>query len=163
MSDPLSVAASVVGLVTISAQIYTMVNKFVSTVKDAPSFARTVSSEVNAFYGCVCSFQALLSTAAFQPARGELLSARNVITTLADAVLILDEIGQEVAPLALVQTTDMSVVERARWTRKKARLLELEERLHRCTGSLTLQVNILQWYVSAIRCHVTLVADQYHL
>ncbi|KAK5116103.1 hypothetical protein LTR85_009385 [Meristemomyces frigidus] len=145
MGDPLTVAASVVALVTISAQIYTAVDSFVDKVKDAPSRAHSLRSDVNSFHGCISSFQVLLTTAAFQPTCGELLSARNVVTTLTDAVPLLDEIKEELSPLTVTQSGRMSIVDRGRWVSRSGRLLLLQKRLHNSISILTLQVSILQW------------------
>ena len=46
MSDPLSVAASIAGLIALAGELYIALDEFVSNVRDAPSLAQPLQSLV---------------------------------------------------------------------------------------------------------------------
>jgi len=59
MGDPLSVAVSVVGLITISAQIAGMAKDLFGKVKDAPKTMMQVKEEVESMQQIFCQVQVL--------------------------------------------------------------------------------------------------------
>lgn len=147
MSDPLSVAASIAGLVSLAGQLYNVLDTFISGVRDAPSMARTVHAELNACRTLLVALQGLLSGPAFSHSRATLIPAHSVIVSFTDAVLLFSELEATILPLAGLRTT--TFVARARWARKEPRLTVLTSRLQWHKSTLVLQLNILQWYVES--------------
>lgn len=143
MGDPLSVSAGVVGLVTVSTQLFIAVGSFIGSVKDAPALARDICSEIGAFQSCLGSVSNILSKSSFKAERGSLIAADNVVTTLTDAVLLFHDLDRIVRPLLV--DTNQGVRYKRRWAQKKTKLAELVNRLQWHKQTLTLQLAIMKW------------------
>ena len=82
MGDPLSVAASITGLLTLAGQLYIALDGFITNVRDAPSLARTVYSEIHSFRNSLNALHALLSDPGFcRSRRASLVSADHVVVS----------------------------------------------------------------------------------
>ena len=143
MADPLSVAGSVAGLVSLAAHIYTILDAFITDVQNAPSFANRIRVEIGSFRTSLNALHILLSHWTAPPNRATLIPADFVVLTFTDATLLFSEIEAEVLPL--VQLENFNLLARARWTLKKAQLESLVSRLQWQKMTLVLQLNILQW------------------
>ena len=60
MTDPLSIAAGVVGTLTAAAQISSVLIKFTKSAKDAPQQARVIITEVSDMSGILSHLQSFL-------------------------------------------------------------------------------------------------------
>ena len=145
MSDPLSIAASVAGLVAIAGTLYAALDKFITGLKDAPSLARTVQAELLSWQHTLLAVQRLLNGRTFSAARAALIPAEHVVICFTDAILLFSELDRILTPLAERDTS--SWICRAKWARGEARLTALISRLQWHKGTLSLQLTILQWYV----------------
>jgi cell division control protein 24 len=144
MADPLSVAASIAGLLSLAGQVYTTLDTFISNVQHAPSFANRIRIEVDSFRRSLNALHTLLSSWAAPPIRAALIPADFIVLIFTDATLLFSEIEAEVLPL--VQLDNFDFVARSRWTLKKAQLETLVSRLQWQKLTLVLQLNILMWY-----------------
>ena len=146
MGDPLSVAASITGLIAVAGQLYVALDGFISNVRDAPSLARTIQAEIKSFRNSLNALHRLLEDPGFRRGkRAALISADYVVVSFTDAVLVFSKLETYVLPLT--KFTDFGLGARTRWTRKKRKLNELVGRLQWQKHTLTLQLNILQWSV----------------
>lgn len=143
MGDPLSVAASIAGLIAVAGQIYTVLDGFISNMRDAPSLARTICSEVDSFRNSLSALQDIFQHPEFSHnAHASLISADYVVVSFTDAVLVFSQLEADVLPLT--RFAQFSVAARLEWTMKKARLRELVDRLQWQKHTLTLQLAILK-------------------
>ncbi|KAF8423331.1 hypothetical protein EV426DRAFT_549453, partial [Tirmania nivea] len=90
MGDPLSIAASVAGLITISAHIVGMAKDLFSKVKDAPETMKRVREEVESMQPIFCQVQLLLYGTGSKPNHGNLtmISIHNLMATLTGCVIV---------------------------------------------------------------------------
>ncbi len=147
MSDPLSIAASITGLIAVAGQLYITLDTFVSNVKDAPLLSRIILSEVKSFRNTLHALQQLLSNPNFyRSSRGALISADYVVVSFTDAVLLFSELEAIITPLS-AYAPELGLAAKAQWVRKKQRLNELVGRLQWQKHTLVLQLNILKWYM----------------
>jgi cell division control protein 24 len=145
MGDPLSVAASIAGLLSLAGQLYSVLDQVITGFRDAPSLARTVHAEVSMWRGTLVSLQQLLSGPAFSVSRASLIPADHIIVCFTDAVLLFSELESVILPLTDARVA--SPTSRARWARQRSRLLTLITRLQWHKSTLVLQLAILQWFV----------------
>ena len=143
MADPLSVAASVAGLLSLAGTVYSALDSFISDVRGAPSFARDIQSEVNAFRNLLTALHSFLDSSQFQPQRAALIPAEYMVLSCTDAVLLFSEIESVILPLA--RSSTLKFVDKTLWTRKKSKILKLISRLQWQKSTLSLQLNILKW------------------
>ena len=59
MTDPLSVTASIAGLVTLAEVVFTKTYKYVRAVRNASSEISALSSEIGSLYGVLCSIRSI--------------------------------------------------------------------------------------------------------
>ena len=97
MVDPLSIAASVAGLITISAQIVGMAKDLFGKVKDAPETMMRVREEVESMQPIFSQVQLLLNGGS-QPNHGNLtmISIHNLMTTLTGCVIVYSRLEKKV-------------------------------------------------------------------
>jgi len=98
MGDPLSIAASIAGLITISAQIVRMAKELFDTVKDAPKTMMRVREEVESMQPIFCQVQLLLNGTGTQPNHGNLtmISIHNSMATLTGYVIVYSKLEKKV-------------------------------------------------------------------
>jgi hypothetical protein len=142
--DPLSVMASVVGLITAAGTISSTLSTVRSSLSDAPRLLDQVLSEVKEVeisLSAVHKFLLEISSAARR--RIALIQLDHLIATLIEAVLTFSELEALVKPLAA--RSDMSIVERFKWAWKEDSISNIMQRLQRHKSSLSLMLNIVQW------------------
>jgi hypothetical protein len=145
MSDPLSIAASIGGLIALAGQLYSSIDNFLSNVKDAPIFARAIQAEIKSFRNSLHALQELFSSSTFgSNRRGSLISADYVLVAFTDAVLLFSELEAVITPLT-PQTSDLALSAKVEWARMRERLNVLMERLQWQKQTLVLQLTILTW------------------
>jgi len=99
MGEPLSIAASVAGLITISAQIVGMAKDLFDKVRDAPETMMRVSEEVESMQPIFCQVQLLLHGAGPRPNHGNLtmISVHSLMATLTGCVIVYSRLEQKVS------------------------------------------------------------------
>ena len=143
MSDPLSVAAGVIGIVTAAAQISSLLVKFTAKVKNAPQQASVLLTEVSDTSRLLAQLQPfLLGFETPDQSRTCLLQVESVTTVLTGCVATFSEL-QEV--LDNLELEDMLLSDRLKWSRKKSTIGALLTRLQTHKASLSLMLNVLNW------------------
>ncbi|KAL8904422.1 MAG: hypothetical protein Q9207_003285 [Kuettlingeria erythrocarpa] len=142
--DPLSIAASIIGLCTAAIQINAHLKRFVDSSKDAPASARHVLTEVTGIYACLSQLDAFLSGRRESPSsRRSLVMLEQVVIVFTDCVSMFSELEQIID--SLKTNGPMRVVDRVKWAMKEKGILKLLTRLQTSKASLNLMLNILTW------------------
>lgn len=141
MSDPLSVAAGVVGVLTAAAQISSRLVRFARTVKAAPEQARVVATEVSDLSGILSHLQSfLLGHEHSHQSRTALLQVDQLVTVVSGCVLTFQELEKLLDDFEIEKMAAMCC---ARWARKESIVTNLIQRLQNHKSSLSLMLNIL--------------------
>lgn len=141
--DPLSVAASIVGLLGAGAAV----TKFLVSVVnagDAGSLAKRVLAEVADITVALQHVQEYISGRAQVPAkRQSMVLLEHVLTTLTGCVLTYSDLQSTLAKFNI--DTEMDTFDKIKWIRQQARIGVLVQRLQNHKSSLNLILTILQW------------------
>jgi hypothetical protein len=149
--DPLSVMASVVGLLAAAGQVTSVLSTVKSSIKDAPRSMDHAISEVKAVEISLSAIQKFLLGLSSAPRqRITMIQVDQLLATLTEAVLTFSDLEALVKPLAT--DSESSMIERIRWCWKEDDVSRIMIRLERHKSSLSLMLNIVQWYVCTFRC-----------
>ena len=142
--DPISAAASIVGLVGAAAKISETLFKFVTSVKEAPKLASNVLQEVSDTSACLSQLQNyLMGTRATSRSRDNLLVIEQIIVALSNCVLIFSELEEIVE--SLKPSEPMQLGRLGQWVLKEAAIRDLFTRLQHSKASLNLMMTTLTW------------------
>ncbi|RSL42666.1 hypothetical protein CEP54_015397 [Fusarium duplospermum] len=138
MADPLSIAASVVGLVAAAGKVYGVLSNFVSTAADAPSSAASVLVTVEQMKMTLSSVQSLIdSIESLDPSRKALIQLDHLSIIITHSVLTISELESLVCPKD-------GLMNRLRWAWSEKKVMGLLPRLESQKSSLSLMVAVLQ-------------------
>ena len=144
MSDPLSLAAGVVGILTAAAQISTLLIRFTNASRNAPAQARYVLTEVTDINGILSHLQSfLLGTQSANRSRTSLLKVDHTVTILSGCVMTFSELEKILDGL---ETKDVRVLDSMKWARKETEIIAITQRLQNHKASLSLMLNILNGF-----------------
>jgi hypothetical protein len=147
--DPLSVMASVVGLLTAASNVSSILSAIKSSMKDTPQLVNHVLSEVKEVEISLSAVHKFLQGITSAPRRRiALIQLDQLIATLTEAVLTFSELEALVTPLAT--KSKVSIMERLKLAWKEDVVSSIMQRLQRHKSSLSLMLNILQWLVFAL-------------
>ncbi|CVK96656.1 uncharacterized protein FMAN_10986 [Fusarium mangiferae] len=146
MSDPLSVAASIAGLISITVEAVKFLSPYVSAAKETPQVAAHVYSEVQSTQIILMGLQSLtknLSSVNVQHAA--LIGVNQVVAVLTDGVLLYSELHKELQSLwAKDGMEKVPLRGRLQWVWKESTFVTLLNRLQTFKSSMTLVLMILQ-------------------
>lgn len=145
--DPLSVAASIAGILSAAAQIGKALGPYASAAKETPQITAHVQSEVLAASIILSSLQHLTQNLASVPARNaSYIGVEQVVAVLTDGVLLFSELETAVQKLPPHDPGSLKLPLRARlqWARKEGTFSTLLIRLQAFKSSITLILTILQ-------------------
>ncbi|KAI9694371.1 MAG: hypothetical protein M1820_008971 [Bogoriella megaspora] len=141
--DPLSVGASVVGLLSAGAKLSASLHSIICNVLDAPSLAQNVLQEVGDIAASLARIQIYLNgQAQADPERGSLILIEHILTTLTGCVTTYSEL--QCLLDSLNSGENMKIFDKLKWARLKGRISILVQRLQNHKSSLTLMLTILQ-------------------
>lgn len=146
MADPLSVIASITGLIMAGIQITSTVGRFISSTTGAPVLAQTISSEVHDFVRVLSSLQHIVLGPLGSVARTSMIDVDDLIITITACICTLSDLEKEVDCLAV--NDNMSIRARLKWAWAETTILGLIARVQHHKSSLNLMLTILTWYVS---------------
>lgn len=142
--DPLSVSASVVGLLGAGAKITSCLWTFATNARDAPQLARHLVFEVADITAALGSLQAYVCGQAQAPGeRGALILLEHVLTTLTGCVTTFSDLQSLMDQLNL--SPDMGTIDKMKWARQESNIAAIVQRLQNHKSSLTLMLTVLQW------------------
>ena len=143
--DPLSVTASIVGILAAAAQVSSVLSTFVRNTKAAPKLAQAVLVEVNGLSAVLSQLQTyLLGTASSSKSRASLILVEQVIVTLTECVTTFSEL-EDVLGTGRAEN-DFGILDRVKWAMRDSKVSDIQRRLYSNKTSLTLMLTILQWF-----------------
>jgi hypothetical protein len=144
--DPLSVAASVVGLIAAATKMVPELYNISRTIKDSPHTAQAAASEVNDITYVLKQLQVYIDgkmQASVQ--RLSLITVEHITATLTSCVMTYSELDAVLKSMNVDK--GMKGWDRALWFIKKDEVAALLVRLQSHKSSFSLMLNIIQWWV----------------
>ncbi|KAF2125096.1 hypothetical protein P153DRAFT_360706 [Dothidotthia symphoricarpi CBS 119687] len=143
--DPLSVTASIIGILAAAGKLYELLDSIISTTKDAPQVLTALARETHEVEAVVLSLQNVLKDLSVTPPhRTALIQLDQLIITLTDSVLAVDELKDAIAPFIAVGGQKIPFKVRLKWTRAEASCMRIVDRMQMQKTSILLMLNILQ-------------------
>ncbi|KAH0538887.1 hypothetical protein FGG08_004543 [Glutinoglossum americanum] len=140
--DPLSVAASVVGLLIAAGKMAQSLKQLTS-LADAPSSAKAVLTEMSDMAAALEHLQDYLNGTTSVPAgRGQFILLEHVVVTLTGCVTTYSEL--ELIIDSVHVDPEMGAFDRIKWAVKEKEILDIVRRIQNHKSSLTLMLTILQ-------------------
>ena len=123
MSDPLSIAAGVVGVLAAAAQISSLLVHFIKSSKNAPKQAQHVLTEVSDTSTILAQLQSfLMGKECADQSRTLLLKVDQVVTIVSSCVETFAELQQLMDEMTM---THIGVLDCVKWARKETEILAL--------------------------------------
>ena len=142
--DPLSVSASIVGILGAATKVSSVLHNFVQNARGAPKLAQAVLAEVNGLSTVLGHLQTyILGLATLSESRTSLILVEQVIVTLADCVTTFSEL-EAVLGTARIES-ELRILDRMKWAAKESKVADIQGRLQSNKSSLTLMLTILSW------------------
>jgi hypothetical protein len=146
--DPLSITAAVVGLLAAAGQVATVLSNIKASVSDAPnSIEQTLShvKELQACFAAVHKFIVGTSPATLASQRRlSMIEVDQLVATLTESVLTFSELELLITPFETLPQA--SIRKRIKWAWTEDVVSSIVLRLDRHKSSLSLMLNIVQWY-----------------
>lgn len=144
--DPLSVTASIVGILAAAGKVGELLHGAISTAKDAPRVLVSLACEVQEVRAALFSLQTLLADlSSTQSHRAALIQIDQLIVTLTDSVLTFSELETAIAPFVTLQGAKVPFRARLKWLWAEDSCSKIVDRLQRHKSTISLMLNILQW------------------
>ncbi|KAK3346545.1 hypothetical protein B0T25DRAFT_484494, partial [Lasiosphaeria hispida] len=145
--DPMSVAASIAGLLSAAGAVSRVLGPYIAAVRDTPKIAIQVNSEVQSATIILSALQSLAQNmASVRAQRAAIVQIDHVVAALTDGVLIFSELEATVGSLSLADfsITRLALRSRLQWARKETDFISLLARLEVFKSSVTLILTIFQ-------------------
>ena len=141
MTDPISIAAGVVGILSAAAHLSTVLGEFVQSTREAPYLAPQILTEVNDIRGVLSQLQAfILRKEALELDRASLLQVDHVISIVTGCVLTFSKLERLVDEL---RVDNIHILDRFKWARHRDVLQDHIQRLQGHKASLSLILIII--------------------
>ncbi|RKK74808.1 hypothetical protein BFJ69_g8244 [Fusarium oxysporum] len=147
MADPLSVAASIAGLISTTVEAVKFLSPYVSASKRTPHIAAHVYSEVQSTQVILIGLQNLTKNlGSIKAQHAALIGVNQVIAILTVGVFLYSELQNELRSLPEQEDIDERLTLRGRllWARKESTFITLLQRLQSFKSSTSLVLMILQ-------------------
>ncbi|KAK3357849.1 hypothetical protein B0T25DRAFT_540378 [Lasiosphaeria hispida] len=145
--DPLSVAASIAGLLSAAGAVAKVLGPYIAAARDTPKIAVQVNSEVQSATIILSALQSLArNMASVRAQRAAIVQIDHVVAVLTDGVLIFSELEATVGSLSLgdFSITRLALRSRLQWARKEAEFTSLLARLGGFKSSIALILDVFQ-------------------
>jgi hypothetical protein len=145
MSDPLSIAASIAGLITLAGAIYTSVNSFIQRIEDAPKFAHTPVREVSVMRVTLAAMSDLIDMFLTQASeRKAMVQLDCLILTVTHTVMAFSDMEEFLSRWPAIEKLSYRTLQRIRWSFEEDKAQKLITRLTEARTGLSLVLNIFQ-------------------
>lgn len=142
--DPLSVLASVTGILNVAAKVTQVLSDFIQKEQGAPTSFRNIIAEVSALSVCLAQLAPILQGTEQAPrSRKAAISVGQVVVVDTSCVLTLSELEKILDTFKLDQP--MSTPNKIRWARTEPTIVGILDRIRASKGSLNLILTILIW------------------
>jgi hypothetical protein len=148
MADPLSISASVVGLITVAGKISAVMAGFVFGIADAPESARAALAAVDTMRLTLASVKQLMTELSQMPReRKEMIHLNHIAIIFREAILSLSELEAIICPTSARIGENMKTWtwDTVKWLLEEKRITAAVQRLDSHRTSLSTILNILQW------------------
>lgn len=143
--DPLSATASIAGLITAVGKIYSLLD-FISSARNSPRTIRDAKAEVKNAQSALYSLDRYLNNlASLNPMRTAMIQIDDLRVTLADAMMAFSNFEMLLLTLDNITRAKAAIA----WPKYAKDIEEHMAKIQRYKATLTLMLNILQWYLSA--------------
>jgi hypothetical protein len=144
MADPLSIAASVAGLIALSGSIYKIVGDLIQRAGDPPQSAHALLLSVSETRMVLGSVSDLVDNFLKYPTRRRaLVQLDHLIICLTQTVLTFSDLETFVRPW--ITSSQQSRWQRWRLNAQDERISRFNTKLQEHKASISLVLNILQW------------------
>lgn len=142
--DPLSIAASIVGLLAAASKVSSLITVIIGRAKEARRQAENVLREVNDIRLCLAQLQIFLSESTVASAsHAKLVMVDQIMVVLTACVITFSELEEVVTTLQVDQP--LRVPMKVRWAMKEQEVLRLLSRLQNSKASLNFMLTALTW------------------
>ena len=144
--DPLSLIASITGILTVAAKITTSITNFIQKEKDFPASTHSVLSEVSGLSLCIGQLSTLLQDdERIDLSRRDEIPVDQLIILSTSLILNMSELEKLLDSFGLDQP--VPILAKLRWVRNEKGINTLLTRVRASRSSLDLMLNILTWHV----------------
>lgn len=153
----MEVAVSVVGLITAGSQIYTSLNRLISTFSDAPLLAHTVCNEVRDFRYALSKLQPYVDgSVPIKLLAASMIDVHHLSLTLAAAVFTFSKLEKKLDGLVVRAQVEkpedrgvargMDAWSRLKWLRDEGDVSQLVQHIQQHKSSLNILLTVLIRY-----------------
>lgn len=140
--DPLSVIASITGILTAAFKISTAASALISSRKDAPNSLHSIVSEMAALSACLAQLRPFLSRREIAPeSRMTEISVEQIVIIASSCVLAVSELQQTLGSLEPEKPLSRRV--KIRWSSYEKKINMLRSRVQASASSLNLVLTVL--------------------
>ena len=141
--DPLSVSASLLGLLGAAYKVSSVLIKFTKNTKAAPKLAQNVLADVTSTATILSQLQMFLAgTVAASKAGASLILVEQVIVVLTECVKTFSELEDILETSKDIE--ELHVLDRVKWALKESKISSIQQRLQSNKINLTLMLTVLQ-------------------
>ena len=143
--DPLSVIASITGILAVAAKITTALAAFIEKDRDAPKSIRRVLIELSDLRVCLDQLAPFIrGIRDAEESRKEGFSVEQVVVISTSRILNISELDKMLDSFRLDQP--MSTIARLRWTKNKEKVDKILTHIRASKSSLSLILTIFTWW-----------------
>ena len=140
--DPLSVIASITGILTAAFKISSAASALISSWKDAPSSLHSIVSEMAALSACLAQLRPFLSRREIAPkSRMTAISVEQIVVIASSCVLAVSELQETLDSLEPEKPLSKRV--KIRWSSYEKKINMLRSRVQASASSLNLVLTVL--------------------
>lgn len=158
MADPVSLAASITGLVAVSCKVARTAKQIYDSGKDASSGIMRIKEEMDNLHLIFCQVQELVGGRKWnwnkpKKSRLKMVPVNHLVTILTGCMVYFSSLDEKLSEVAGTQSTSNSsstrtIMARVKWMiYTQAEVAVIIENLERQKSSLHLMLTILNWYV----------------
>ena len=142
--DPLSVSASIIGVLGAAAKVSSVLVTFVEKTKNAPDSVQELISEVNSLSAILTHLKVfLLGGANAARSRASLILVDQVFAALSECVVTFSKLEEVLGTFQ--NEAEWKVFNRVKWALEESSTFRILRRLRSNKMSLMLMLTILQW------------------
>ena len=144
--DPLSVAASITGVLALAAKVTQVLADFIKKNTNAPNAAHSIVAESQELIICLAQLSPLIQARSNNEelnSRKAAISVEQLIIVISSCVMAFSELERSLDSFDLDQP--LSRIARMKWAKEESKIAALLSRLRASTRSLNLFLTIMTW------------------
>jgi hypothetical protein len=146
--DPLSVAASVAGLLSVGGKLSGSLLSLITKCRDVPHLLQSLFQEITDTSAAICRLQIYVAgSCKVATSRASMILLQHIVTALTGCVTTFSDLQRIMNDLNM--DPEMGIFDQLKWVRYEKSIKSVVQRLQNQKLSLTLMLNIIQWYVNA--------------